>query len=755
MNRLQAESVQRDGDTVDQLAFTYDAAGNLITYIDGRQKIYSYQYDLMNRKQLAIYPKDDSGAARTKQYTYDLANNVYQFIDRSGNTKTYTFDNRNREAHFSWSSVPANTHGDRSMSYDAGSNVVRLSAGTDTIDCAYDYRNRKTSETQHSGGINVSWAVSYTYDADSRRKTITYPSASVFTYNYTSRDQIANISDTTSAIVSYTYDKNGNRLTRALRNGTSSQYTLDPYSRPEALQHFRSSSQFARFDYTYDVVNRMTSELRDSNLGDAFTYYLDDQLQTGTSDSSETTISYDANGNRATVNSNGIVSHSYTVNDLNEYTAADSESPTYDTKGDLTSYKWFNYAYDAANRLTEAVGIGRTLYFYYDALGRQIVRYVNGQWIYSMWDGWNLIEERTQSNTLIHTYLHGAATDEMVERFGGGAATVWFHQDTRGNTTHLTDDSGIVVERYKYNLALSGEPDIYSSTGQLLGSSAVDNRFLYAGRDWHAQIYLYDYRNRFYLPELGRFLQPDPIGFAGDQRNLYRYCGNDPVNERDPFGLGATIGGTTIVNGPTDVDNIPWAVPPSGPGSQGTTGPVVVNPWDANGNGSSRNGNGSRAGGEALNWGAGQGAAVAAMVAWNDIPPPHGMARAVEMGAGADGSSGTVSIDPHLLARFAPSPTDAANLRQLANGFDRFAAGASVVVAAPVIGSFALQASPYAIAYAVTHPEGAQDFVTELLGWPDGTRNAPSSIPGYFGWGINKGLRYFGLPIGFDDPDGP
>jgi uncharacterized protein RhaS with RHS repeats len=37
--------------------------------------------------------------------------------------------------------------------------------------------------------------------------------------------------------------------------------------------------------------------------------------------------------------------------------------------------------------------------------------------------------------------------------------------------------------------------------------------------------------------ELGRCLQPDPIGFKGDGSNLYRYCGNDSVNKSDPLGL--------------------------------------------------------------------------------------------------------------------------------------------------------------------------------------------------------------------------
>src|SRR5713226_8455195 len=38
-------------------------------------------------------------------------------------------------------------------------------------------------------------------------------------------------------------------------------------------------------------------------------------------------------------------------------------------------------------------------------------------------------------------------------------------------------------------------------------------------------------------PDLGRFLQPDPIGFKGDSSNLYRYCGNDWANKTDPLGL--------------------------------------------------------------------------------------------------------------------------------------------------------------------------------------------------------------------------
>ena len=61
-------------------------------------------------------------------------------------------------------------------------------------------------------------------------------------------------------------------------------------------------------------------------------------------------------------------------------------------------------------------------------------------------------------------------------------------------------------------------------------------RFLFTGREWLSDLRIYDYRNRHYQPQLGRFLQPDPKQFEAGDYNLYRYCHNDPINQVDPTG---------------------------------------------------------------------------------------------------------------------------------------------------------------------------------------------------------------------------
>ena len=96
-------------------------------------------------------------------------------------------------------------------------------------------------------------------------------------------------------------------------------------------------------------------------------------------------------------------------------------------------------------------------------------------------------------------------------------------------------DAAFGPETFTYDVF--GRVDIRSATGESGPESMFGNRFLFTGREWLSEIGLYDYRNRVYSAELGRFLQTDPIRFSAGDGNLYRYVGNNAVNLWDPWGL--------------------------------------------------------------------------------------------------------------------------------------------------------------------------------------------------------------------------
>ncbi|MFN2507358.1 MAG: RHS repeat-associated core domain-containing protein, partial [Chthoniobacterales bacterium] len=548
MNRLTKQTVQRTTTAFDVTNWTYDLAGNVKTIKDPRGKIYSYDYDLMNRKTTTTYPLDSGGVARQEINTYDIAGNLETFKNRAGAIQTFTYDNRNRATAFTWNDGA--TSG-QTIDYDNASRVEQIatSAGMTTSFTYFDDNALKT-ETQLFNA--QSRTVSYTYDDDGHRATIGYPAGYNYTYEYTQRHQLKQLTDTGDTVrlpvVSYKYDVSGNRTERALRNTTRTEYTPDDLNRVTSLQHFLSGNVSPRFDYEFDEVSRRKYEERNAGTpgakADGYGYDLagwlnaynrDGTLQaddTVTGAISVVSLAYDANGNRTSMGAT-----SYTSNDLNQYTLAGGAALTYDGNGNLTAYNGWQYTYDAQNRLKAADNnaLNQHLIYYYDGLNRQVARDVNGVRTYNVWDGWNLIEERNASGNVVYCYIHGAATDEILARFGGGSATRWYYHDGRGNTSHLAGDQGYLVERYTYGFA--GNPFFYDASGASVTASPSNNRFLFTGRDYSKETGLYDYRNRFYHWGLGRFIQSDPIGFGGGDLNLYRYCGGDPVNRTDPSGL--------------------------------------------------------------------------------------------------------------------------------------------------------------------------------------------------------------------------
>jgi RHS repeat-associated protein len=115
----------------------------------------------------------------------------------------------------------------------------------------------------------------------------------------------------------------------------------------------------------------------------------------------------------------------------------------------------------------------------------------------------------------------------MIESTATYAGTYYYHFDGLGSVVALTNSSGNTVEVYEY--------DVYGRVGAT--DASHPNRLMFTGREYDKETGLYYYRARYYNPQIGRFLQTDPIGY-GDGVNWYRYCRNNPIRFFDPSGTG-------------------------------------------------------------------------------------------------------------------------------------------------------------------------------------------------------------------------
>jgi RHS repeat-associated protein len=562
MNRLLQQTVKQTPDPDAVTKFTYYTSGLLHTMQDPRlvanNSIYNYNYvyDQMGRKTTSTYPPDSFGVQRSEVWHYDTAGRIDTFTNRNNKVQTITNDALNRKTGFSWndSFTPAVSFG-----CDPANRVKSIVNANATITRTFYNDNLVNTETT-AYADNTQRVVTYTFNADGKRGTLQYPNGAYsFTYSYTGRNQLKTLVNNAggATIATYRYEPNGNLVNRTPDNGASSTFGYDVLDRVTSISHAFITSDTRTFGYAYDSVSNRKWTKRDGGNGDVFGYDANDQVisillniaNPDTTPPGNQTINYDANGSRTIFSAYGPTD-TYATNNLNQYSSRNSNTAIYDINGNMTTgVDGSTYVLDAQNRLITATKAGTTETFKYDGLDRQIGRTIGSNPIvYNVYDGWNLIGE----------YAAGATTPSAAYLAGAGGLVKnlitnrYYYQDASGSSSHLTDSTGHLLEWYRYDL--QGVPVFYDAANKIT-SSGYSIRHLLTGQQWYSELGLYDLRNRFYSPDIGRFIQADPIGFAGDPSNLYRYCGNNPLTKSDSSGLyqwtagGAFFGGLVVTWG--------------------------------------------------------------------------------------------------------------------------------------------------------------------------------------------------------------
>jgi len=188
------------------------------------------------------------------------------------------------------------------------------------------------------------------------------------------------------------------------------------------------------------------------------------------------------------------------------------------------------YAYDVAGNLTAvALPDGRVVEYLLDAAGRRIAKSVNGVMLEKYaWRGAATLEGTSRpdgSGLCRFLYQQGSRMPACMECAGQRYSIAFDHA---GTPFAVANANGDLIQAYKH--------DAFGNVISMLAEN-VRIPFGFGGGLLDADTGLVHLGYREYDPRIGRFIQPDPIGYAGGDVDVYGYCLDDPVNLVDPLGL--------------------------------------------------------------------------------------------------------------------------------------------------------------------------------------------------------------------------
>ena len=525
---------------------TYDSNLNLLAITDANSNTTLYSYNGRD-DQTQIFYADGS----TVNFGYNPDGTQAWRIDQAGDRVDFAYDGADRLLSKTYPDGSTQTFG-----YDAIGHLTSagqtMSGHTSLVSFTYNALGDITSATQAVDGL--SWTTIYLHDYATGIVTVTYPSGAQVARTQDALRRLSQVQQDGSLVASYTYDDVAGTITLTHANGVSTVIETDTLRRTTRVNTVHGGTLIADYRYGYDPAGNRTYMQRVHESGqpaDVYEYdelyqltqvwYGADATEPGAITGYDRLQWYDLDdvGNRLEVQNDGS-SEIYLPNDgarltnpMNRYQQVDARPFGYDAKGNLLNDSINTYSYDYESRQTGMTGPGGTAGYVYDALGRRVAAIVDGVVIYYVYNNvYQVIEERDASDQLIARYTYGVYVDEPLTMERGGV-THTYHRDAQFSITEVTDATGAEVERYTYDVY--GTPRIYDGGGAPLPASTIGNTYLFTGRRYDVESENYYYRARIYTPEVGRFLQMDPLGYV-DGMNLYAYVGNNPVVRVDPSG---------------------------------------------------------------------------------------------------------------------------------------------------------------------------------------------------------------------------
>ncbi|MEO8307657.1 MAG: RHS repeat-associated core domain-containing protein [Pseudomonadota bacterium] len=461
-------------------------AGRLTAVLDGKGNKTTYVNDGFGRVSQVQYPDPvnvgSSSGTDYEQFGYDANSQITSVRRRSGTTITLNRDALNRVTS---KVIGAGSADDVYLNLDNQGRVIWARKGSTSgagIDQTYDGLGRLATRTVFGRQM------SYLLDAAGRRTKLTYPDGFFVNYGYSNANELTTVSDSSGVtLATYTYSTAGypTGIARPASAAVTS-FTPDALGRLQTLTQDLSGTVYdSTVTLGYNPAGQIVSR---SQSNDAAYTWLPPVPNSSTAE---------------------------TVNGRNQLTQVGATAIPSDADTNISTLNSYSYAYNALGQMVSGGGTAVE----YDPSG-MLSKVGTTDYLY---DGPDLIAQYSGA-TVLRKFVHGGGSDEPLVWYEGSGTTTrkYLQADERGSIITASDNSGVATSSVKYSA--------YGESGTLASA------FGYTGQVYIAALNAYYYKARFYSRETGRFLSPDPIGYA-DSMNMYGYVGGDPVNLVDPFGF--------------------------------------------------------------------------------------------------------------------------------------------------------------------------------------------------------------------------